>query len=478
MMASKYIYDEGTDDEVYNDEWAASVDQEVCDVNKMETNFLQAMDWRLFVHPEEFEETLDAIEKQLALKEGLKRGWFTYAELDVLMGPDLIGLVWSGIASEVSKLLASLAAAYVTSVVSMVGSVALATQVSCSLSSATVALVALHSAPLTQVANLLHTQVLLTNPTVRLCGDQGGTDPCQGMVEIGDDSSLVVDSDWQKINHSDVMEAKVEHQPTSAHRNPKALWSPLKETGSGFKAYDTKVNTNNTENLNLRAGDKDGDHTGSRYQTGSFMEEENQHKAPTLSPPLKLAKSSVWSLWFLDSLLSQIWSLSTLRAQPAGNRPMAACSKQRRIVKPSQDCEVNLQDGKTFAGGLNYDLMYAARSKLAFDEGREKLCNNCFDTYSHSGSALKVGNRLGSHDSTRSSTFETYTGKDCSLYVTELCKGIFWGFSGLQSGNLLLSPDKQSFLHGQIFQDFQTKCSLRALSRESNFYNYPSHVQA
>ena len=43
MMASKYIYDEGTDDEVYNDEWAASMDQDACEVNKMEMDFLEAM---------------------------------------------------------------------------------------------------------------------------------------------------------------------------------------------------------------------------------------------------------------------------------------------------------------------------------------------------------------------------------------------------------------------------------------------------
>ena len=48
-MASKYMYDEGTDDEVYNDEWAASIDQEVGDVNKMEMDFLQAMVVDIFI---------------------------------------------------------------------------------------------------------------------------------------------------------------------------------------------------------------------------------------------------------------------------------------------------------------------------------------------------------------------------------------------------------------------------------------------
>ena len=43
MMASKYMYDEGVDEEVFNDEWADSIEQEVDDVNQMETEFLDAM---------------------------------------------------------------------------------------------------------------------------------------------------------------------------------------------------------------------------------------------------------------------------------------------------------------------------------------------------------------------------------------------------------------------------------------------------
>lgn len=42
-MASKYLYDEGVDEEVFNDEWADNTDQDVDDVNKMEVDFLQAM---------------------------------------------------------------------------------------------------------------------------------------------------------------------------------------------------------------------------------------------------------------------------------------------------------------------------------------------------------------------------------------------------------------------------------------------------
>ena len=43
MMASKYLYDEGVDEEVFNDEWAESAKQELSDVNEMEKEFLTAM---------------------------------------------------------------------------------------------------------------------------------------------------------------------------------------------------------------------------------------------------------------------------------------------------------------------------------------------------------------------------------------------------------------------------------------------------
>ena len=43
MMASKYLYDEGTEDEVFNDEWAASADMETQEINQLERQFLSAI---------------------------------------------------------------------------------------------------------------------------------------------------------------------------------------------------------------------------------------------------------------------------------------------------------------------------------------------------------------------------------------------------------------------------------------------------
>jgi hypothetical protein len=42
MMASKFLYDDG-EDGVLNDEWAASVNMDVKELNELERNFLAAL---------------------------------------------------------------------------------------------------------------------------------------------------------------------------------------------------------------------------------------------------------------------------------------------------------------------------------------------------------------------------------------------------------------------------------------------------
>lgn len=43
MVASKYLYDEGEEEEVFNDEWGAAGKLDVQTVNKLEINFLNAI---------------------------------------------------------------------------------------------------------------------------------------------------------------------------------------------------------------------------------------------------------------------------------------------------------------------------------------------------------------------------------------------------------------------------------------------------
>ncbi|RUS71006.1 hypothetical protein EGW08_021228, partial [Elysia chlorotica] len=368
MMASKYMYDEGTDDEVYNDEWAASVDQEVCDVNKMEMDFLQAMDWGLFVRPEEFEETLDAIEKRLALKEGLKRGWFTYAELDVLMGPDLISSICCGLASDVSKFLATLSAAYVTGLLSMLGSVALATQVSGPLSSAAVALMALHSFPstLSPLGNNLDL-LPISRHDAGLCGER-----CPGLAKIVD-GDLLVELNGQEINGTGVMDG----WPLDKQDNMNK--SLLHGSGQNFG------NNPSSGDRNAQAGRK----LGSDLNNVAWIKEENdgfnsgvgiydgetKGSETLLAPPSPHVTSSLWSLWFLDSLLSQIWSLTSgLKYQNFRKRSRAGLNGCR-FRKLHQDGVLNGRDAKCLnVGGSSGDMSPSRCSKSPLFR-RRKLCH-------------------------------------------------------------------------------------------------------
>ncbi|XP_039253954.2 uncharacterized protein LOC120331004 [Styela clava] len=85
MVASKYLFDEGCEDEVFNDEWAISGEMEVAKVNKLEREFLGAIDWNLYVKPHEFSSMLTIAETDVALSNGCERGWLTYSDLRSLL---------------------------------------------------------------------------------------------------------------------------------------------------------------------------------------------------------------------------------------------------------------------------------------------------------------------------------------------------------------------------------------------------------
>jgi len=78
MVSSKYLFDDGTDDECYNDEWASCLGMESKDLNKMELSFLKAIDWSCHISNEDFMETLAKLEIQLAMQTMQKDGVFTY----------------------------------------------------------------------------------------------------------------------------------------------------------------------------------------------------------------------------------------------------------------------------------------------------------------------------------------------------------------------------------------------------------------
>ncbi|KAI5616053.1 protein CNPPD1 [Silurus asotus] len=85
MVASKYLYDEGEEEEVFNDEWGAAGKLDVQTVNTLELNFLSAIDWHLFAEPSEVFNVLRQLETCIAERQGMKRGWYTYTDLCVLL---------------------------------------------------------------------------------------------------------------------------------------------------------------------------------------------------------------------------------------------------------------------------------------------------------------------------------------------------------------------------------------------------------
>ena len=56
MVASKYLYDDGEVDEVFNDDWAEAGRLEVAEMNRLEIEFLCAVEWSLHVQRAEFEQ--------------------------------------------------------------------------------------------------------------------------------------------------------------------------------------------------------------------------------------------------------------------------------------------------------------------------------------------------------------------------------------------------------------------------------------
>ncbi|XP_006168703.1 protein CNPPD1 [Tupaia chinensis] len=124
MVASKYLYDEGEEEEVFNDEWGAAGGVAVPTLNALERGFLSAMDWRLYTDPREIFEVLSWLESCVATQQGRRRGWYTYTDLCVLLEQPAWQLALGSLCQRLAKLSCLLAMAYVSSVALAVASVA------------------------------------------------------------------------------------------------------------------------------------------------------------------------------------------------------------------------------------------------------------------------------------------------------------------------------------------------------------------
>ncbi|KAG8262794.1 protein CNPPD1 [Homalodisca vitripennis] len=147
MVASKFLHDDGEEDEVYNDEWATSGGLDLKDMNRLEREFLNAIDWEVYVSEQAFWARLNTLEAELALREGTRRGWFSYTELSQLVhAMELVSLAHTLITVSAVCL-----TSYTASVLAMVGSTIVVNQlpgVTTSLMTSTLAPVCVTLSPL------------------------------------------------------------------------------------------------------------------------------------------------------------------------------------------------------------------------------------------------------------------------------------------------------------------------------------------
>lgn len=125
MVASKFLHDDGEVDEVFNDEWATSAGLNVKDINSFERDFLQAIDWEVFVSEQAFWKRLCQMERDIALKEGKRRGWFSYTDLENLL--DTVDL--AALAQAVLTVSAVCLTSYTASVLTIIGSAFIVSQI-------------------------------------------------------------------------------------------------------------------------------------------------------------------------------------------------------------------------------------------------------------------------------------------------------------------------------------------------------------
>lgn len=86
LVASKFLNDDVDEDMVLNSEWAVCAGLSVKQVNELEKKFLQAINWEIYIPESRFWSKLLEMEKYLANQEGKRRGWYSYTELNVLLG--------------------------------------------------------------------------------------------------------------------------------------------------------------------------------------------------------------------------------------------------------------------------------------------------------------------------------------------------------------------------------------------------------
>ncbi|XP_064554050.1 protein CNPPD1 [Drosophila montana] len=120
MISTKFYA--GHDERFYLEDWAKEGNMSEDKLKQMELEFLTAIDWNIYISNEQFFEKLSSVERTLAQREGLRRGWLTYSELMQLL-PNFT------IMKFLLNNLAVLALSYAASVFTIAGAFFIASQV-------------------------------------------------------------------------------------------------------------------------------------------------------------------------------------------------------------------------------------------------------------------------------------------------------------------------------------------------------------
>jgi len=130
LVASKFLHDDGEEDEVFNEDWAISGGIDKKELNKLEMNFLSALDWRIYVNNEEYNSQLGKIETDIAIREISSRGWSSYSDLTVLAKHLPMRSVWDLLLQSTLQVTAVCLTAYTASLLTLLSTTAILSRTS------------------------------------------------------------------------------------------------------------------------------------------------------------------------------------------------------------------------------------------------------------------------------------------------------------------------------------------------------------
>ncbi|XP_034670232.1 protein CNPPD1 [Drosophila subobscura] len=120
MISTKFYA--GHDERFYLEDWAKEGNMTEARLKEMELEFLSAIDWNIYISNEQFFAKLSSVERTLAEREGLRRGWLTYSELMQL----LPSFTWMKF---LLNSITVMALSYAASVITLAGAFFIASQV-------------------------------------------------------------------------------------------------------------------------------------------------------------------------------------------------------------------------------------------------------------------------------------------------------------------------------------------------------------